>query len=207
MKLLDTAFARFYDRLVSPMERRGLAEQRAQLLGALSGDVLEVGAGTGANLAHYPDAVTSLTLTEPLPQMVQQLRPRAERERPGTAVIAAPAERLPFDDASFDAVVTTLVLCSVTDLDRAIAEMRRVLRTDGQVIVVEHVRADGRALTVQKIWEPAQKVIGRNCHMTRDIRAALERGGFDTSGVVDTDMPGAPAALFPAIIGIAVRTP
>lgn len=206
MQILDTAFAKLYDRISAPLERRGMAEQRAQLLRGLAGDVLEVGAGTGANLAHYPAGVT-LTLTEPLPQMVQRLRPRAEQERPGTRVVQAPAEHLPFDDASFDAVVSTLVLCSVADVDQAVAELRRVLRPDGRLVVVEHVRASGRALTVQKVWEPAQKVIGRNCHMTRDIRAALQRGGFDTSSVADRDMPGAPSALFPAIAGVATPTP
>jgi ubiquinone/menaquinone biosynthesis C-methylase UbiE len=206
MKLLDTAYAKLYDRFLDPLERRGLAAQRAQLLGGLTGEVLEVGSGTGANLAHYRDGI-HLTMTEPLPQMVEQLRPRAERERPGTQVIAAPAERLPFDDASFDAVVSTLVLCSVGDLDAAVAEMRRVLRPGGQLVVIEHVRAQGRALTVQKVWEPAQKVLGRNCHMTRDTRAALERAGFDTTRVSDTDMPGAPSALFPTIVGIATPGP
>jgi len=203
MKLLDTLFARFYDRFTSPLEKGGLADQRGQLLRGLAGDVLEVGAGTGANLAHYPAAVTSLTLTEPLPQMTQQMRARVARERPATTVIEAAAERLPFADASFDAVVATLVLCSVGDLDAAIAELRRVLRPDGRLVVIEHVRADGRALTAQKIWEPAQKVIGRGCHMTRDIRGALEDGGFDTSDVTDQEMPGAPSAMFPAIVGIA----
>jgi ubiquinone/menaquinone biosynthesis C-methylase UbiE len=202
MKILDTVFAKAYDRFTAPMEKRGLGAQRAQLLGGLSGEVLEVGSGTGVNLAHYPDSI-HLTMTEPLPQMVEQLRSRVERERPGTRIIAAPAEQLPFDDDSFDVVVTTLVLCSVDDLDAAVREMRRVLRDGGQLVVIEHVRAEGRALTIQRAWEPVQKVVGRNCHMTRDIRAALQRGGFETGAVAGRGMPGAPSAVFPAIIGIA----
>ena len=204
MNVLDHAFARFYDRIIAPMERHGLAERRAQLLGGLAGDVLEIGAGTGANLGFYPASVTSLTVTEPSAPMAQRLRATVGRERPETTVVEAPAERLPFDDASFDAAVSTLVLCSVGDPARALAEINRVLRPGGQLVVVEHVVAKGRGRYAQRVWEPAQKILGRNCHMTRDTRAALEAAGFDTTGVVDIVMPGAPEALFPAISGIAV---
>ena len=205
MSVLDNLFARYYDTLVAGLERKGMAQRRAELLGGISGDVLEIGAGTGANLEVYPATVTSLTLTEPLAPMAQRLREHVERARPGTTVIEAPAERLPFADQNFDVVVSTLVLCSVDDPAAAVAEMHRVLRPGGQAVIVEHVGAQGRARIAQRIWEPAQKVLGRNCHMTRDTRAALDAGGFDTSSVVDTDMPGAPSAMFPAISGIAVR--
>lgn len=203
MNVLDSLFAKFYDRLSEPMERHGLAEHRSQLLSDLSGEVLEVGAGTGRNLDIYPDAVTSLTLTEPSAPMLDKLRQRVAELRPEATVVAAPAERLPFEDASFDAVVTTLVLCSVDDLDAAAVELRRVVRPDGRLVVIEHVAAKGRASTFQHVWQPAQKVLGRNCHVTRDTRSALEKAGFDTGQVVDFTVPGAPAALFPGIVGIA----
>lgn len=206
MNVLDSVFARFYDRLSEPVERKGLADQRRQLLGALSGSVLEVGAGTGRNLQFYPAAVTSLTLTEPAPAMLSRLRAEAAKRRPDAVVVEAPAESLPFDDGAFDAVVTTLVLCSVDDLDTAARELRRVVRGDGQLVVVEHVATAGGPSLPQRLWNPAQKVLGRNCHLTRDVRAALERAGFDTGGLIDTTMPGAPAAMFPVIRGIATPT-
>ena len=204
MNVLDSIFARFYDRLTAPMEKHGLADQRRQLLGSVTGDVLEVGAGTGRNLEQYPDTVTSLTLTEPSPPMVDKLREHVAAAASDATVVTAPAEQLPFDDASFDAVVTTLVLCSVEDLDAAIAELRRVLRPDGRLVVIEHVATAGGPSTLQRVWDPVQHVLGRNCHLTRDIRSALNRGNFDTSGVLDGVLPGAPATMFPVITGIAV---
>ena len=203
MSVLDSIFARAYDRLSEPMERKGLAEHRRQLLGGLSGAVLEIGAGTGRNLAFYPDAVTSVTVTEPSPPMVSRLRAQVEQTRPDTVVVEAPAENLPFDDASFDAVVTTLVLCSVTDLDAAARQLRRVVRPDGQLVVIEHVATKGGPSLPQRVWDPVQHVVGRNCHVTRDVRTALERAGFDLGGVVDATMPGAPAVMFPIILGVA----
>jgi len=123
-------FARFYDRLTARTERAGLADMRHRLLSSASGRVLELGAGTGHNLEHYTDAVTELVLAEPDPNMAKLLRERLERE--GTpagspSVIEAPAEDLPFDDGSFDVVVATLVLCTVENPVRAVAEARRVL--------------------------------------------------------------------------------
>lgn len=185
------------------MERKGLAQRREQLLADLTGDVLEVGAGTGDNLAFYPQAIR-LTVTEPSAPMVARLRTRLEQVRPQATLVQAPAEDLPFDDASFDAVVTTLVLCSVDNLRAAARELRRVVRPDGRLVVIEHVAATGGASLLQRGWQPAQKVLGRNCHLTRDTRAALATAGFDTAGVVDEVMPGAPSAMFPTIVGVAL---
>ena len=204
MNVLDSIFAKLYDRLTEPMEQRGLAEQRRQLLGSLTGDVLEVGAGTGRNTELYPGTVASLTLTEPSPPMVDKLREQVAKVSSDATVVTAPAEDLPFDDSSFDAVVTTLVLCSVDDLDAAITELHRVLRPDGRLVLIEHVATSGGPSTLQRVWDPVQHVLGRNCHLTRDTRSALNRVGFDTSGVLDGVLPGAPASMFPVITGIAV---
>lgn len=204
MDVLDSVFARFYDRLTEPVERKGLAATRRQLLTSLDGEVLEIGAGTGANLDLYPDGV-ALTLTEPSHPMIARLREHlAGSGRVGTRISQAPAEELPFADASFDAVVTTLVLCSVNDLGAAAAELRRVLRRGGRLVVIEHVATPGGPSLRQRAWQPAQKILGRNCHLTRDTRTALETAGFDTSVVVDGRLPGAPASMFPAIVGVAV---
>src|SRR5690349_995186 len=122
-------FACVYDRMSVGIERGGLAEMRGELLATASGRVLELGAGTGHNLEYYTEAVTELVLCEPDPHMARRLRERLDREGTRAAnvfVIEAPAEDLPFDDGSFDAIVAVLVLCTVEDPVRALVETRRV---------------------------------------------------------------------------------
>src|SRR5689334_5910296 len=122
--------AAIYDPFLAAGERQGMAARRAALLSRARGEVLEVGAGTGLNVGHYPDAVTRLVLTEPVAPMARRLRSRAAR-RPGTEVVQARAEDLPVPSASVDTVVSTMVLCTVEDVDAALAEVVRVLRPGG----------------------------------------------------------------------------
>ena len=204
MPLLDALFARLYDPMMASVERRGLARERARLLGLSSGDVVELGAGTGLNLPHYPASVR-LTLTEPTPEMAERLRARVARERPEAQVLLAPAEQLPLPDASADAVVSTLVLCTVESPQRALAEVRRVLRPGGRLLLFEHVATQGAWGRVQRFVEPVQRCCARGCHLTRDTRGELERAGFDTRGVQDTELPGSPPLLRRAIAGSALR--
>jgi ubiquinone/menaquinone biosynthesis C-methylase UbiE len=204
MSLLDALFARLYDPVMAGTERRGLARERARLLGALRGDVVELGAGTGLNLPHYP-AGARLVLTEPTPPMAVRLRERVARERPEAQVIEASAESLPLADASADAVVSTLVLCTVADVARTLAEVRRVLRPGGRLVLFEHVASTGGWGRVQRLMDPLQHFCARGCHLTRDTRAALQAAGFDTGDLVDTHMPGAPPRLLPAIAGAAPK--
>jgi len=204
MSLLDALFARLYDPVMAGMERRGLARERARLLNPLRGDVVELGAGTGLNLPHYP-AGARLVLTEPTPPMAVRLRERVARERPEAQVIEASAESLPLADASADAVVSTLVLCTVADVARTLAEVRRVLRPGGRLVLFEHVATGGGWGRVQRLLDPVQHFCARGCHLTRDTRRALEDAGFDTAGVVDALMPGAPPPMRPAIAGSALR--
>ena len=137
-------FARFYDRMTAGTERAGLGEMRRELLATARGRVLELGAGTGHNLPYYTSEVTELMMTEPDPHMASRLRERLVKDgtianKPTVAV--TPAEDLPFDDDSFDTVVATLVLCTVGNPQKALAEARRVLVEGGRLLFIEHVRS------------------------------------------------------------------
>lgn len=160
-----------------------MADWRAGLLAGLEGDVLEIGAGTGLNLAHYPGTVRRLVLTDPEPAMLDRLRPRLTRVAEGVAteVQVADAGQLPFADDSFDTVVATLVLCSVPDPAAALAEVRRVLRPDGRLVFLEHVAADHRPdrLRWQQRIDPLWKRLAGGCRLTRRTADAITAAGFE----------------------------
>jgi SAM-dependent methyltransferase len=138
--------AALYEPVLWLGERRGMRERRARLLAPLSGGVVEIGAGTGLNLRHYPATVADLVLTEPDPGMAARLRRRLEEARPPTRVVEAAADALPIDDDSVDAVVSTMVLCTVPEPQAAIAEIARVLAPGGRLVFCEHVLADSERL-------------------------------------------------------------
>ena len=166
-------FALAYDPFLAAAERRGLAEQRVRLLSGLDGRVLEIGAGTGLNVVHY-GAGADVTFTEPDPHMAARLRRR------GVDVVEAGAESLPFPDASFDAVVSTLVLCTVPDVPSSLAEVRRVLKPGGKLVFLEHVRAEpGTKLErwQHRLHGPWQ-AFACGCHCDRDLLSSLRSAGF-----------------------------
>ena len=142
MTLRSKFFALTYDRQMAKTEQAGLRAFRQGLLAGARGHVIEIGGGTGANLPFYGPAVEALTITEPEPPMVRRLQRKAREQAPATKVLRAPAEDLPFDDDTFDAAVSTLVLCGVDDQPRALRELLRVLRPGGQLLFIEHVRSD-----------------------------------------------------------------
>ena len=135
-----------YDPFLALGERRGMASRRRALLALARGRVLELGAGTGLNLAHYPAAVGELVLTEPDSAMCARLARRVARSGRDATVVAARAEALPFRDGAFDTVVSTLVLCTVEDPVAAVREVRRVLAPGGRLLFAEHVRASAPRL-------------------------------------------------------------
>jgi ubiquinone/menaquinone biosynthesis C-methylase UbiE len=135
-----------YDLALRGAEKAGMAERRRQLVEHARGAALEIGAGTGLNLAYYPAGLDRLVVCEPEPHMFKHLRKRAEKLGSSAELIQATAEELPFEDSSFDTVVGTLVLCTVGDPRRALAEIRRVLRSDGSLLFLEHVRSDSPRL-------------------------------------------------------------
>jgi ubiquinone/menaquinone biosynthesis C-methylase UbiE len=201
--------ARFYDRLLVGSEDAGLAEMREALLATASGRVLELGAGTGLNLPHYTDAVTELVMTEPDPHMAARLRERLAAE--GTAagrpsVAEAPAEDLPFDDGSFDVVVTTLVLCTVEDPGRAVAEARRVLVENGRLLYLEHVRSTRPGVARWQDWlERPWGWFAGGCHPNRATGELLAGAGFWIDSLDRDAFPKAPPIVKPLIRGVARR--
>jgi len=203
-------FARVYDRLTAPTEEACFQQWRAELLADVSGDVLEIGAGTGNNLVHYGPGVTHLVLTEPDPTMRRRLEGKLADVRAagglgGPVVEIRPdgADRLPFADGSFDAVVSTLVLCSVPDQPAALAEIRRVLRPDGTLVFLEHVAADGRPdrLKWQRRVEPVWKRLAGGCHLTRHTADAIVAAGFEVGDLTRESARKATPVVRPTVRG------
>ena len=200
--------ATLYDRTMAGVEAAGLATWRDELLADLEGRVVEVGAGTGANLDHYPPGLRELVLTEPDPRMRARLHARLARSPRDATVLDAPAERLPYPDGYFDAAVSTLVLCSVPDPAAALGELHRVLRPGGSLLVIEHVRGAPGTWSErwQRLVEPLWSHVAGNCHLTRDTARCLAGTGFETAGLRATNLERAPAVIRPAIRGIVARS-
>ena len=175
-------FALLYDPFLGLGERRGMAARRRAVLSAARGSVLEIGAGTGLNLRHYPASALSLTVADPEAPMVRRLTARVNASGMHVTVVLAPAESLPFPDASVDTVVSTLVLCTVADLALALTELGRVLAPDGQLLLIEHVRShDATAARWQDRLHRPWRVFAYGCHCNFDLAAALRQAGFDTT--------------------------
>ena len=204
MSLRTRFFAMTYDRQIARAEKAGLRAFRERLLAGASGDVLEIGGGTGANLSCYGPAVTALTITEPQPPMLRRLEARARAERPSARVLRAPAEDLPFDDDSFDVAVSTLVLCGVDDQPRALRELRRVLRPGGRLLFIEHLRSDdpGTARLQDRMNWLNRLVVCCDCN--RPTLDSIRTAGFTVDQVEHTVLPKAPPFVRPAIVGSAV---
>lgn len=198
-------FPWLYDRFMSKAEAHGLGAWRKELLADVEGRVLEPGAGTGANLAHYPAGVR-LTLTEPNRLMRARLSERVSALGLDAAVSDAAIERLPFDDASFDVVVSTLLLCSVNDLAGALAEIHRVLRPGGRLLFLEHVASErgGRYLWQRRL-EPCWSWFADGCRLTRRTAEAIEAAGFEIESCVRESMRKALPIVRPTVRGVALR--
>ena len=193
-----------YDLLGRSQERGELGQIRRSLLAGLEGDVLEVGAGTGANLPHYRHA-TRVVAVEPDPSMAKRIGPKAAHASVPVEVVDAGVERLPFPDGCFDAAVSTFVLCSVADPATALAEVRRTLRPGGTLVVLEHVAGDGKLRRWQERLTPVHRRIAGNCHLARDTRAALADAGFDVSAVEAVRIPGSHPLVRSGLQGRAIK--
>jgi ubiquinone/menaquinone biosynthesis C-methylase UbiE len=187
---MNALVAFFYDPLTAAAERKWLGRLRAQALGELNGDILEIGAGTGANFRYYASGARVLAL-EPDEAMLARARKRVREsnaqitlELGGDSRLAALPER------SFDALVCTLVLCSVVDPARTLSAIRRVLRQTGRLVVIEHVRSSGRLGTWQDRLRPAWAFISAGCQLNRDTKTLIAAAGFDTSALSIERVPG-----------------
>ena len=202
-------FAAVYDRMVSAAEKGFLGPVREELAGSAKGRVLEIGAGTGANFSHYTEKATEVVATEPDPYMFMRAEKRAALAGRKIELKQAGAEQLPFPDASFDTVVSTLVLCSVDDPAKALSEVRRVLKPGGELRFYEHVRyASGFGGFWQDLVAPVWGWMSGGCHPNRDTAASIREAGFTIEELERSKpLPPIPPMVCsrPHIKGVALR--
>jgi len=201
------AFAALYDRFLEETEDAGLREVRREVLAGASGRTIDIGAGTGVNIELFPEAVTELVLAEPDPHMAKRLRLKLSESGRQAEQVVAPAESLPFEDASFDTAVFTLVLCTVPDPRAALTEAARLLRPGGKLLFVEHVRSEDPGIArwqdrLEKPW----RFIGDGCHCNRDTVAAIEAAPFTVESVERGTLPKSPPIVRPLVRGSAARS-
>jgi ubiquinone/menaquinone biosynthesis C-methylase UbiE len=202
-------FARFFDRLTRVMEPE-LGKHRDQLLAGLSGRVLEVGAGNGSNFSRYPSSVAEVVAIEPEPFLRAKAELAAQKARAHIHVQAGVAAPLPFEANSFDAAVASLVLCTVPDLRAALAELRRVLKPDGELRFFEHVRSPQtakarlqRAFDRSGIWP----LIAGGCHCSRPTTDVISESGFHITEVERIEVGPSWMITNPHVRGMARATP
>lgn len=204
MSVWGRVFAAGYDRCMAGTEKAGLRGHRKALVDRVSGSVLEIGGGTGANLAFYGDGIEQLVVTEPEEPMARRLERKLAGYSLPARVVRAPAEALPFEEQSFDFVVSTLVLCTVDDPARALGEIGRVLRPNGQLVFLEHIRSDDPGVARwQDRLHPAWVRIGHGCHCNRPTLENIERAGFSIAELEHDRLRKAPPIVRPLIAGVA----
>jgi len=193
-------FAATYDFVTRLSERRVLRHLRPLVAGTATGDVLEIGAGTGANFPYYDRAkVHRIVAIEPDPFMLRRAQRRAQELGLAVEFHQYPAEAIALPDRSFDTVVATLVFCSVEDPRRALAEAKRVLKPGGSFHFLEHVRSeDGWAARVQDFVTPAWQRVAAGCHLNRRTADTIATAGFEVVQLQQKHMP-----MMTLIIGVA----
>ena len=202
--MLRRLFAAMYERVSKGSEDAGLRDERRRLLTKANGSTIEIGAGTGLNVPLYPGTVTRLVLVEPDRHMRARLIRRVEETSHDAEVIDAPAEHLPFPDATFDTAVVTLVLCSVDDQRTALQEIARVVKPGGHLLFLEHVRSDDEKVArAQDRIRPLCNLVG--CNPNRSTLAAIEASPFTVESVEHGEVPKAPKVERPMIVGSARR--
>jgi ubiquinone/menaquinone biosynthesis C-methylase UbiE len=198
-----------YERVSAGMEAEGMGALRDEMLSGVRGDVVEVGAGNGMNLSHYPASTTKITAIEPEPHLRSLAEQAGARLDVPVTVLAGRAESLPLDDASADVGVVSLMLCALDDQSRALGELFRVIRPGGELRFLEHVAAAGPALrTLQKVADATvwPRLTG-GCRTAREPIAAIEAAGFRVERSRRLRFPDSwlPVPAAPHVLGVAVR--
>jgi ubiquinone/menaquinone biosynthesis C-methylase UbiE len=171
----------------------------------LEGRVLEIGAGTGLNVPRYR-AAEEVVVVEPDPTYGRRLKLRSDEASVPVEVVATKAEQLPFADESFDHAVASLALCSMTDVDTVLGELRRVLRPGGSLVFLEHVRSpSAKRARWQDRFTPLQRRVADGCHLNRDTPAAIERAGFEIAELERFSMPPGHPLIRDAVQGVALK--
>jgi SAM-dependent methyltransferase len=196
------AFAVVYDPFLCAGERAGVHALHKELVGKARGFTVEIGSGTGLNLPHYPAELDELFLVEPDLPMRSRLEKRLSDTSRRAQLVDAPAERLPFADQSVDTVVSTFVLCTVDAPELALQEIVRVLRPDGQLLFLEHVRSDSPRLASwqDRLAEPWRR-FARGCRCNRSIAELMVTGGLTLDDVREGSWRAMPPIVRPLIAG------
>lgn len=204
---MNRFLAFFYDWLMASFEKRLLIPMRREILSKAKGSGLEIGAGTGANIALYPEAVTDLVLTEPDVFMAERLKKKLIDLKKPYKYMEMRSESLPFTDGEFDFVVSTLVLCSVTSQEKALSEIYRVLKPGGCFYYIEHVASEESKWIqfLQKLINPFWKRFAGNCHLTRHTGNMIKEVGFKVKNIGYRENKIGPTIVRPMIIGCATK--
>jgi ubiquinone/menaquinone biosynthesis C-methylase UbiE len=199
-------FARWYPPLMERSERAGQRDLRRDQLAQACGRTLEIGAGTGFSLPFYTDQVESLVLIEPNPEFRRHLATVVDTVVPNEVrVMDGDVHALDFPDASFDTVTASLVFCSVTDPQLALAEIHRVLKPGGRFLFHEHVRGHGLRGALQDLITPLQRRLADGCHANRDFERTLFHSDLELDELTRTRMPAAAPTIVPLVVGAARR--
>jgi SAM-dependent methyltransferase len=191
-----------YDPFLFLGELRGMRRLREEVVGRARGRVLELGAGTGLNVKHYK-SVDEVVLTEPDPGMAKRLERRLRNSPTSGEVVTAPAEQLPFENGSFDTIVATMVFCTVSDPRAALREVRRVIAPEGQLLFIEHVRADQGSLLESwqnRLYRP-WRAFAYGCRCNQPTLELLGGAGLRTTESATTRWRGMPALVHPIVYG------
>jgi ubiquinone/menaquinone biosynthesis C-methylase UbiE len=209
-RLYDATWGRVFAWGYDAFQRRscdaGMEQKRHELLSRATGRTLEIGSGTGINLGHYGPEVTELVMSEPDRHMVALLRRKVERSGRAADVVRAPAQELPFEDASFDTATLVYVLCTVPDPAAALSEIARVLKPGGRLLFIEHVRSPepGLARWQDRLHTP-WLVFANGCHCNRDTVSAIEESPLVLADCERSEIPKVPPLVRPMVAGAAVH--